>query len=315
VLSARQIVALGSAALGALVALNGALAIGPRTPTSAMPGEPNEFDWDGGRIWYTVAGAGAPLVLIHSLGVAASSFEYRYVLELLARRRQVFCLDLLGFGNSAHPRIDYRAGLYERLVQTFLAQVVRGPADLLASGAASLFAVAAARAVPEAVSTLILVMPSMPDGRPELPALVRQATASCLRAPVLGQSLFNLMTARNALRSQLRERAYFNPDLVTESMVDAQYAMAHQAEALLAPRAYLAGALGSDVSERLSALRQPMLLVLGEHAKPSPWPCAAEYARRAPQARIAVISNSGTLPHEEQPEYFCKTLLDWLDAS
>jgi pimeloyl-ACP methyl ester carboxylesterase len=156
-------------------------------------------------------------------------------------------------------------------------------------------------------------MPSFPDGRPDLPPPMRKAVDGALSAPLLGQSLFRLMTARNAIRSHLRERSYSNPDLVTESMVDAQYAMAHQPNALLAPHAYLAGRLGMDVTREFARLSQPILVVAGANASPSPRRLLADYVRLSPHAKAAMVQSCGALPHEEQPEQFVSAVRSWIE--
>ncbi len=313
-MSTRQVVALGGAAFGALLALNGALSRSPSPPLkSTMPGDARRFNWDEGAIHYVVTGSGTPIVLVHGLGVASSSFEFRYVVELFARSHTVYTPDLLGFGLSDHPVIDYSSATYVRLLKDFLAREVRGAAMLVGCGLSALYCVAAAASMPDEISAVVMCMPSPPDGRPDLPPPMRAVVDTALSAPVLGQSLFRLLTARNAIRSHLRERAYCNPDLVTESMVDAQYALAHQPNALTAPHAYLAGRLGLDVSRDLAGLAKPMLVVAGANANPSPNHWLAQYVRLAPHARVAMIPSCGALPHEEQPEQFVNAIRTWIE--
>ena len=314
-MSTRQVVALGGAAFGALLALNGALSRTPPPPLkSTMPGEARRFKGDEGSIHYIVAGSGAPLVLVHGIGVAASSFEYRYVVELFSRSHMVYVPDLLGFGLSDHPDLEFAGSTYIKMLSDFLEREVRAPAVLLGCGLSALYCIAVAAHQPDLVSAVALCMPSFPDGRSDLPPPLRLAVDGVLSTPVVGNNLFRLMTARNALRSHLRERSYSNPDLVTESMVDAQYSMAHQPNALLAPHAYLAGRLGLDVSSELSGLKQSVLVLAGANAMPSPRNCIAHYVRLSPHVRVAMIANCGTLPHEEQPEQFVNAVHAWIDA-
>lgn len=50
---------------------------------------------------------GRPVVLVHSVNAAASSYEMRPLFESLRRTRQVFALDLPGFGRSARDARTY----------------------------------------------------------------------------------------------------------------------------------------------------------------------------------------------------------------
>jgi pimeloyl-ACP methyl ester carboxylesterase len=314
-MSARQVVALGSAAVGALVALNGAISSNSNLPKSTMPGEPKRYAWTHGSVHYTVCGSGSPVVLVHGIGVAASSYEYRYIVEPLSRLHTVYALDLLGFGLSDHPKIPYTANVYIDLLSSFLKDVVAEAAAVVATGLSALYSAEVSAAAPELVRCMVLSSPDPPHARPELPLVVRGTTDALLSVPIIGQSVFHAMTARNAIRSYMRDRAYCNPSLVTESMVDAHYAMAHQPYARYAAQAYLAGRLSIDATLALTRVRQPLLLVVGADSKPDPMQCVAEYARLAPQTQVRVIDRCGILPHEEQAEQFSRIVNEELHAA
>src|SRR5690242_470108 len=130
-MGARQVLALGSAALGALAALNSALATPPPAPPTF--GVPERFRWTRGDVHYTVSGTGPSVVLVHGVGLASSSFEMRYIVEPLARRFRVYALDLLGFGHSDRPRLSYTPDLYVALLEDFV-RGVSGPSAIIASG-------------------------------------------------------------------------------------------------------------------------------------------------------------------------------------
>jgi pimeloyl-ACP methyl ester carboxylesterase len=311
-MSARQVVALGGAAVGALVALNGVLTPTSPKPGQAMPGETRHFASRFGAVHYTVLGTGTPLVMVHGIGVAASSYEFRYVVEPLARTHTIFAVDLLGFGLSEHPAIEYSAAMYVEILADFLKSEVKAPAVVVAAGLSALYCAVVADRDPGAISALVISSPVVPDGRAELPPGIRHAADAVLAAPILGQSLFNVLTARNAIRAFMRDRAYSNPDLVTESMVDAQYAMAHQPDARRAAHAFLAGRLGIDASRALSHVRQPLLLVIGRDSMQASLNMVSDYVRLAPATQVRVIERSSLLPHEEQPEQFSRAITTWL---
>lgn len=307
-MGARQVLALGSAALGALAALNSALAP-PPPPAPPTYGPQERYRWSGGDIHYTVNGAGPAVVLVHSIGLATSSFEMRYIVEPLARSFRVYAPDLLGFGLSDRPPIAYTPDLYLALLEGFLRDVA-GPSAIVAGGLSGAYCLALAARTPELLRALVLSNP--PPVSRGAPGPVRQASEALLDTPILGQSVLNMLTARVGIRAQLREQAYSNPDLVTESMVDAQYAMAHQPRARHALRAYLSGRLDLDAREAVASLRHPLLLVFGADVQPGA--LAAAYVRLNPRAQVVILERCRRFPHEEQAERFVDAALPWLGS-
>ena len=71
------------------------------------------------RIHYLVAGEGRPLVLVHGLGGRAE--EWAPLMNGLAKQHfRVYAIDLLGYGRSDKPDVDYTIECEVRIVQQFL---------------------------------------------------------------------------------------------------------------------------------------------------------------------------------------------------
>ena len=73
------------------------------------------WSWNGNRINYVDLGGSTavnkpPLLLIHGFG--ASVYHWRYNLPYLARNYHVYAIDLLGFGLSEKPIIQYSADVW-----------------------------------------------------------------------------------------------------------------------------------------------------------------------------------------------------------
>jgi pimeloyl-ACP methyl ester carboxylesterase len=85
---------------------------------------------DGYRVHYLEAqpkggGAGTPLVLVHGLGSRGEDWG-PMIPGLAAAGFHVYVPDLLGYGRSARPNVDYSIGLEEKLVVDFM-QTMRVP--------------------------------------------------------------------------------------------------------------------------------------------------------------------------------------------
>src|SRR5437588_6566499 len=115
----------------------------PQPLASILPGEAGIYRWRHGHLFYKTLGDehAPPLVLLHSPTIGASSYEMRKIVGALAQHYHVYALDLLGFGLSDRPRIDYTAETYITIFRHFLNDDVNQPATITASEHNSNYAV------------------------------------------------------------------------------------------------------------------------------------------------------------------------------
>ena len=106
---------------------------------TVLKGEGRRYPWKYGDVFYQVKGSrdAKPLVLIHGFGPGASSYEWRKNVDALAERFRVYALDLLGFGLSDRPAIDYTAETFADLIGDFIREVVARPSVVLRVSAIS----------------------------------------------------------------------------------------------------------------------------------------------------------------------------------
>lgn len=86
----------------------------------------NTWEWKGHKINYIAYGESGPaVVLIHGFG--ASAYQWRYNIPALGKSHRVFAIDLIGFGNSDKPLIDYGGGkVFAEQISAFIETFV-GP--------------------------------------------------------------------------------------------------------------------------------------------------------------------------------------------
>lgn len=68
---------------------------------------------------YLVGGEGSPLVLIHG-GKSCANDEWAPNLEPLAQHHRIYALDLVGFGKTDKPRVDYTFQLFSSFFGNFM---------------------------------------------------------------------------------------------------------------------------------------------------------------------------------------------------
>jgi pimeloyl-ACP methyl ester carboxylesterase len=256
--------------------------------------------------------SGPPLLLLHGNNAAASAAEMREPFARFADRFHVYAPDLLGYGLSDRPDIEYNPQLYIEFIEDILREVVQQPAVVTASSLTSAYAIEAARANPEWVTALVLVCPTGVRRLLEQPARGR-AIEGLLRLPVLGQGLFNAIASRPSIRYFLETETYFDATLVTDDMVERYYRTSHVPGARYAPSAFVSGKLRWDASEAWSRLEQRVLLVWGKEARLTPATDAAAFLATNPGAEVEEIGAAGLLPHDEQPEQFANVVGAWLE--
>ena len=301
----------GGTALGAAAAYNAFAARGVERLPNLLGGDERWFHWRGHRVAYTVHGDGPPLLLVHGIHAAAWSYEWRAAVDVLAARYAVHAIDLLGFGRSARPAIEYSARLYTSLIADFAAQVVHHPCVLVASSLAGAYAIAIGARDPGRFPALVLVEPTGLGQLDRPPTWRDEASRRLLRTPLIGTALFNLLVSRGSLRHFLKQ-AYADDSAVTETLVDLHYAAAHQPGARFAPAGFIGQRLNLDIRRALRRLRQPTLLVWGERAVISPVEQARAFQVAKPDIELAIL-DAGSLPHDERPAEFNEALLGFLD--
>lgn len=301
-----------AAMLGAMTAFNVAARYSARPLANLLVGESRSYLWKWGRVHYTVAGEGSPVALVHGLHAAASSYEMRELFGLLTGASRAYAPDLLGFGLSDRPGLQYTGALYVKLLTDFLADVVQQPCALVASSLSAAYAIEVAHRMPQQVTRLVLFCPAGLEALVQSPGARGMAVNLLLRAPVTGEFLFNLLVSRPLLRYYLTRRAYYDAALVTDEVVEAYYATSHHVNARYAPAAFIGGLLNWDARAAYATLLQPVLVIWGREAIETPVAQANAFVRANLRARLEILDRCRLLPHVEQSEKVARLVGEWL---
>ena len=282
----------------------------PQPLESVLPGNAHIYRWRRGHIFYKTLGNedAPPLVLLHAPGIGASAYEMRKIMQALAQQYHVYALDLLGFGLSDHPQIDFSAEMYINMCHDFLTEVVAQPATLLASGLSCNYAAIVAKRFPETCTHLVLISPLALFGGEQ----AQNFWSKLMQQPVAGFLLYAILSTRGALRSKVARQHSPHEGQISESDVEYLYATTHQFGAEYAAMAELAGKLAVDASQQFEALRQPTLVIWGARALNNTNTQAITSQQNMPaQTEIALMPDAGTFVHEEYPALVIANILGW----
>jgi pimeloyl-ACP methyl ester carboxylesterase len=265
-----------------------------------------------GRIAYyaDAAGEGRPLLLVHSINAAPSSFELKPIFEHYRAERPVYSLDLPGFGLSERGPRAYTAQLYADAIVAMLEQVIDTPADVLALSLGAEFAARAALMAPSRIASLVFVSPTGFSRRsPPGPGFGRIASG-LLNAPLWSQGLFDLVTSRASIRYYLN-KSFSNG--APQEVIDYAYATAHQPGARHAPLTFLSMQLFTQeaMSQLYGRLGDSPVLAIADRDPYVGFEHLRAFAAARPNWRFETLAPHMGMPHWEHPEATLALLEDF----
>jgi pimeloyl-ACP methyl ester carboxylesterase len=271
-----------------------------------------------GRLSALVAGAGKPLLLVHSVNAAASVAEVRPLFERYRATRQVFALDLPGFGASERGDRPYTPRLMTDSLHAMREQIAARcgpqPIDALAVSLGCEFLARCASEDPSHWRRLALVSPTGFNGtqaRRGPPGSTRRVPGlmAALRGPGWGGALFRGLTKPGVVRYFLR-RTFGNATIDEQLWADA-VAAARAPGAEHAPLAFLSGSLFSaDITTVYESLKMPVWMCHGTRGDFVDYRGKALFEGR-PNWRFKVLE-TGALPYFEELEAFAAALDQFL---
>jgi len=270
------------------------------------------YNWRGYKIYYKTAGrvkqpgeeTAAPLIFLHGFG--ASSFTWRHNLLPLAERHKVVALDLLGFGKSDKPRIEYTPEIWVNLVNEFIRANHFPKVTLIGNDLGGLVAARFALKFPDKTEKLVLV-----DSLGLSYSLSRTQRIVCI--PVIGRASFRLFFRRGYVGRVLRKSIYAEPHKVTEDVIEGHYRPFLSPGAAYAYRNVAKNIRQWELGDRFKEIAVPTLIVWGEDDRIAPIEDAAELTNLIPARTIVTIPGAGHYPHEESPQQFNSTLARYLE--
>jgi pimeloyl-ACP methyl ester carboxylesterase len=254
------------------------------------------------RIYYQVAGAGQPFVMIHA-GVADSR-QWNNEFALFADRFQVVRYDMRGYGKSAPV-----AGEFSHL-QDLTALLdhlhVDQPIILMGCSMAGGLAMNLALTQPSRVKALIMVSAGPSGLFLDVPESDKFGEA---------EQAFKAGDLERA--AELETQIWFDGDGRTPTQVNqAMRRLAYEMDRTALAHEGLGKSLPDTeirAAERLSEVRVPVLIITGEYDEPYTHAAADYMLERLPVARKEIIRDAAHLPNMDHPEEFRRIVSDFLD--
>jgi len=235
------------------------------------------------------------LVLLH--GIGASAERWSKVIPFFHEHFRTIVPDIIGFGHSDKPTVEYNIPYFVRFLKDFLNRVGVKSASIAGSSFGGLVAAEFAINDINMINKLILVSP----------AGTMKTSTKTLEEYILA-SLYpthdNVWRAFNNMA--------FDPRTVTEETIlefidrmklpNAKYAFM---STMLAIRNT------TDLASRLSKVKSPTIIIWGQNDEMIPVKYSEDY-RNIPNSNVKVIPRCGHTPFTEKPELFSKIAIDFL---
>lgn len=268
-----------------------------------QPSTTGFLDVPGASLYYECAGQGHPLLLIHA-GIADSRM-WDEQFPLFAQHYRVIRYDLRGYGQT---RLGPGTFANHEDVTALLNALDVQKAHIIGVSFGSAVALDFTLTHPDRVASLVMVAPSAGGVEPSerIRQFIHDENALLEQDDVAGATELNLRLWVDGIHR--------TPDQVNPSVRQRVYDMQYHAFTIPMPEGIEEEKLQLPAITRLSEVRAPTLVIIGNLDLPEKLELSAQLTSEIPNARQHIIAGTAHLPGMEQPEEFNKVVLDFLNG-
>lgn len=236
------------------------------------------------------------LVLIHGLG--ASAERWARVIPKFANHYNVIAPDLIGFGLSDKPEVDYTPKFFTHFLKKFFDVLEIGPVYLIGSSLGGQIAASFTSQYHDLVEKLILVSPS---------GMMKHSTPA-LDSYIMAALFPNERNARTAFKTMESSGRRIDKSIVT--------GFVQRMKLPNAKLAFMSTLLGLKdaklITKKLEKIIVPTLIIWGSKDPVIPIRYADYFTSSIPNCTFHIINNCGHTPYVQMPEIFSNLTLDFL---
>jgi pimeloyl-ACP methyl ester carboxylesterase len=267
-------------------------------------------DVNGMNIYYTMAGQGPPVVVLHGLG--ASHLTWQENFEALAENFTVYAMDIPGHGDSVKEGVTYTIEAGIAFTLGFFDAMGLSSAALVGNSMGGLIALKVALAQPERLTHLSLI-DTAGFGKEIAPFL------RIMSLPFIGELAERPVTRSTA---NMLHQIFAGRDIASETLINELV----RTRSLPGAKTAVLKTLRAGVNifgmkrvhrllNRLPELPMPITVVWGGRDRFFPVSHAYAAAEMVPTAKLLVLPEAGHWPHMQEPEVFNNELIAFLSGS
>jgi pimeloyl-ACP methyl ester carboxylesterase len=269
------------------------------------------FSYQGHEVFYRRGGSGSPIVFLHNGGTSHRIWEP--LLEHYARDHDVIAMDMLGFGCSDRPHVNYTLDLYVAQLAALLDALELEQVTLVGNcmGAATALTYAAQR--PERTKTVIAinVLTDRTAAHGNLRPLLWITRRSRRTAAVLGWLSAHIPTPKPIAAASVRKTLLIEPERVSRELRD------HLRDASRDPDQLrvllnISEHIGSFAGVEHTRVPVPVCVIWGAENGVLPAPDGAQFCSALHPDREVVVPRSGHLAMLERPDEVARAIDSFL---
>ncbi len=281
------------------------------------------WQWQGHQIHYVQAGSPQenkpPLLLVHGFG--ASTDHWRKNIDQLQTEFQVWAIDLLGFGRSAKPKLQYSGSLWRDQLHDFANEVIGKPPIMIGNSLGGYASLCVAGEKADSLAGLILINSAGPFSdsqdkektppKNSIQQVIGKITKNLLLQPLPSWLLFQYVRRKSIIRKTLKQ-VYLDHSAVSDRLVEEIYRPSCDPGAAQVFASVFKTPQGAKVDELLGTMTCPLMLIWGEG---DPWMNAKtkgeQFKKYYPDLTEKLVK-AGHCPHDEVPEQVNELISSWV---
>ena len=254
---------------------------------------------DGNKIRYLESGnSKKTLVLVHGLG--ASSERWSKVIPIFAKQFRVVVPDLIGFGHSDKPLVDYTPEFFLDFLEKFFAACGIDRPSIIGSSLGGQLSAEYASLHSQNIEKLVLVSPA---------GAMKQSTPA-LDAYIMAALYPNDQSAKNAF-----EMMEASGEEVGEEIVNGFVERMRLPNAKLAFMSTVLGLKNSElITSKLLSISVPTLIIWGSNDPVIPINYADDFVSSIQDCRFFRMDGCGHTPYVQDPLVFSSKVLEFLNG-
>lgn len=267
------------------------------------------FQWNQGNVFYTKAGAGTPVLLLHDTNPECSSIEWIKVAKRLQKSHTVYTLDLLGCGLSDKPGVSYTSYMYVQMIINFIREVIKGKTDIVASNLTAPTVIMANHMDASMIGKLILVNPASMDLLDMEPTTKSKVKQTLINLPLVGTFIYNLMMNPKCIDKKFRQIFYQKQHLISSKMEDAYYEAAHldNSNGKYLYSSLIGRYMNTNIRRAVKKMDKPIYLICSRDIRNNT-KIVGDYCKYNSRTEVTYISNCKLYPQLETPEKTCQII-------